>query len=100
MVTDFILFSLLLIVGAIGVVTLITLKVIELIKDIKGDTVGDRVKLLKDLGYEVEIENGTIFIILPEKDYYNRYFRKGIDEIMSDYSKSYGIRLKDGEDDE
>ena len=74
--------------------------IIEFIKDRKGDTVGEQVEKLKEAGYEVEVDKGIIFIILPEKEYYSAKFRKGIKDIMRDYSKSYGIRLKDEEDGE
>lgn len=95
MVFDFMFVSLLFVFGLPGALIgfFVTIWII-----FKGETVADRVKLLKDLGYEVEVENGTIFIFLPEKDYNNRYFRKGIEEVMGDYSKSYGIRLKENEE--
>ena len=68
--------------------------IIEYIKDRKGDAVGEQVKKLEDSGYEVEVDKGIIYIILEEKDYYSTKFRKGIKDIMKNYSKSYGIRLK------
>ena len=100
MITKMILAYLTIMFGLASCIFIIVYLIIEYIKDKKGDTMADRVKLLKDLGYEVEVENQTIFIILPKKEYNNPYFRKGIDEIMRDYEKSYGIRLKDGEDGE
>lgn len=96
MVFDFMFVSSLFVFGLLGALIGCTLTIWMIFK---GDTVADRVKLLKDLGYEVEVENGTIFILLPEKDYNNRYFRKGIEEVMGDYPKSYGIRLKEKEND-
>lgn len=94
MVFDFLFVSLLFVFGLLGALIgcMLTFWMI-----FKGDTVAERVELLKDLGYEVEVENGTIFILLSEKDYNNRYFRKGIEEVMGDYTKSYGIRLKERE---
>lgn len=97
MITKMILAYLSIMFGLAYFIFLIVYLIIEYIKDKKGDTMAEQVKLLKDLGYEVEVENGTIFIILPEREYNNPYFRKGIDEIMSDYTKSYGIRLKEKE---
>lgn len=73
--------------------------IVGYIKDKFGDTMGEQIKILEAEGYEVEVDKGTIFIILEEKDYYSTKFRKGIKEIMKNYPKSYGIRLK-GEEDE
>lgn len=95
MITKIILIYLSIIFGLAFCIYLIIDLIVSFIKDRKGDAVGEQVKLLKEKGYEVEIENNTIFIILPEKDYYSREFRQGIKDIMKNYSKSYGIRLKE-----
>jgi len=97
MVYKTILAFLVIIAAIVFCIFLIIELLVEYIKDRLGDTMGEQVKILEDAGYEVEVDKGTIYIILEEKDYYSTKFRKGIKEIMKNYSKSYGIRLK-GED--
>lgn len=100
MVYKILLTSLMIIFAFAFCVFLVVELIVEYIKDLKGDTVGEQVKKLKEQGYEVEVDKGTIFIILEEKNYYSTKFRKGIKDIMSDYPKSYGIRLKGEKDEE
>ena len=94
MITKVILMYLMIIGGFIFSAVMIIETVIGIINDIRGKEMNDYLELLQDKGLEVDIDKGTLFIYLDEKDYYSRQMRKNIQEIMKGYSKSYGIRLK------
>ena len=71
---------------------------VEFVKDLKGDKVGEQIKLLESEGYQVEVEKGIIYIVLESKDYFNLKARDKVKDLMKTYSKSYGIKLKEQED--
>jgi len=71
--------------------------VIDLIKDIKGDKMIEQIKVLEDKGYQVEVEKGIIYVVLESKDYFNLKSRDKVKDLMKNYSKSYGIKLKESE---
>ena len=71
---------------------------VEFVKDVKGNKVGEQIKILEDNGYQVEVEKGIIYIVLESKDYFNLKSRDKVKDLMQNYSKSYGIKLKETED--
>ena len=73
---------------------------IEFIKDIKGNKVMEQIQILEDNGYQVEVEKGIIYIVLDSKDYFNLKARDKLKDLMKNYSKSYGIKLKEGENEQ
>ena len=74
--------------------------VIDLIKDIKGDKMIEQIKILEDKGYQVEVEKGIIYVVLESKDYFNLKSRDKVKDLMKNYSKSYGLRLKESENEQ
>ena len=95
MITDILLMSLLIFSGIGFSLFLIITLAIEFIKDRRGDKVGEQIKILEDNGYQVEVEKGIIYIVLESKDYFNLKSRDKVKDLMKNYSKSYGIKLKE-----
>ena len=98
MIGNILLVSILIFFGIGFSLFLIIQLAVEFVKDVKGDKVGEQIKTLEDNGYQVEVEKGTLYILLDPSDYYDVRARKKVSELMSNYSKSYGIRLKEDED--
>lgn len=99
MITNILLVSILIFFGIGFSLFLIVMTTVEFIKDFKGDKVGEQIKILEDNGYQVEVEKGIIYIVLESKDYFNLKSRDKVKDLMKNYSKSYGLRLKENEDD-
>ena len=98
MIGNYILLSLTVLFGIAFCFFLIIELVVEFVKDVKGEKVKEQIKLLEDNGYEVVVEKGIIYIVLESKDYFNLKARDRVKELMKNYSKSYGLKLKEGEE--
>ena len=98
MITDILLMSLLIFSGIGFSLFLIITLAIEFIKDRREDKMGEQIQLLKDNGYQVEVDKGIIYIVLDSKDYFNLKSRDKVKDLMKNYSKSYGLKIKENED--
>ncbi len=99
MITNIILASLT-ILGAIAFCFFLIIElIVEFVRDIKGDKMGQQIQILEDNGYTVEVEKGIIYIVLDSKDYFNLKARDKVKDLMKNYSKSYGLRLKETDND-
>ena len=99
MITEYILMSLAILGGIAFSLFLIIQLVVEFVKDIKGDKVQEQINILESEGYQVELEKGIIYIVLDSKDYFNLKARDKVKDLMKTYSKSYGLRLKETDND-
>ena len=99
MITNIIIASLT-ILGAIAFCFFLIIElIVEFVRDIKGDKMGQQIQILEDNGYTVEVEKGIIYIVLDSKDYFNLKARDKVKDLMKNYSKSYGLRLKETDND-
>ena len=99
MITKIILMSLT-ILGAIAFCFFLIIElIVEFVRDIKGDKMGQQIQMLEDNGYTVQVEKGIIYIVLDSKDYFNLKARDKVKDLMKNYSKSYGLRLKETDND-
>lgn len=97
MITKIILASLT-VLGAIAFCFFLIIElIVEFVRDIKGDKVQEQIDILESEGYQVELEKGIIYIVLDSKDYFNLKARDKVKDLMKTYSKSYGIKLKESE---